>query len=239
MSHYDVLGISRNSSLEEIEKAYRKLAIQYHPDLNQGDSSSVEKFKQIADAYEVLKDPDKKSLYDAKSGPIVNDIFKSLFQTNQLIKVKLTLEEVFNGCIKTIKFENEDSFDIKIPPGVQNGAMFKIPGKGKFGSKDAPSDLIIKVALLPHPDFQREDNDLITVKQLTYSQFILGVDIEIDVFGTILKIKVPPKSNVGNFIRCRGQGLPGGDLLVGLELRIPEITKEYEDKIKELQLLET
>lgn len=239
MSHYETLGVSKDASLEDIEKAYRKLALKYHPDVNLGDTSVLEKFKQIADAYEVLRDADKRSQYDAQfSVPNVNDLFKSLFQTNQLVKVKLTLEEVFHGCVKSVKFDNDEGFDIKIPPGVQQGAMFKIPGKGKFGTKDCPSDLIIKVALLPHPDFERQDNNLIATKKLTYSQLILGTDVEINLFGTILKVKVPPKSNVGTQIRCRGKGLAGADLLIRLELKIPEITKEYEEKIRELQLLE-
>jgi len=62
--YYEVLGISRNSNPDEIKKAYRKLAIQYHPDKNPGDKQAEEKFKEIAEAYAVLSDPQKKSRYD-------------------------------------------------------------------------------------------------------------------------------------------------------------------------------
>ena len=61
---YEVLGISRNASPDEIKKAYRKLAIQYHPDKNPGDKSAEEKFKEIAEAYAILSDPEKRSRYD-------------------------------------------------------------------------------------------------------------------------------------------------------------------------------
>ena len=62
--YYEVLGVSKGASAEEIKKAYRKMAIKYHPDKNPGDKESEEKFKEAAEAYDVLSNPDKKSRYD-------------------------------------------------------------------------------------------------------------------------------------------------------------------------------
>lgn len=62
--YYALLGVRRNASLKEIRGAYRKLARKYHPDLNPGDKSAEEKFKQIQEAYEVLSDPKKRQMYD-------------------------------------------------------------------------------------------------------------------------------------------------------------------------------
>ncbi|WP_340063755.1 molecular chaperone DnaJ [Ascidiimonas aurantiaca] len=62
--YYDILGINKGASAAEIKKAYRKKAIEYHPDKNPGDKEAEEKFKQAAEAYEVLSDPDKKAKYD-------------------------------------------------------------------------------------------------------------------------------------------------------------------------------
>ncbi len=62
--YYEVLGISRSADPNDIKKAYRKLAMQYHPDKNQGDTKSEEKFKEVSEAYEVLKDPEKRRRYD-------------------------------------------------------------------------------------------------------------------------------------------------------------------------------
>lgn len=62
--YYKVLGVSRNAPQEEISKAYKKLARKHHPDLNQGDKESEERFKEINEAHEVLKDPEKRKLYD-------------------------------------------------------------------------------------------------------------------------------------------------------------------------------
>jgi molecular chaperone DnaJ len=62
--YYEVLGISRNATPDQIKTAYRKLAMEYHPDRNQGDKEAEDKFKELAEAYEVLRDPNKKSMYD-------------------------------------------------------------------------------------------------------------------------------------------------------------------------------
>lgn len=62
--YYEVLGVDKNASPEELKKAYRKLALQYHPDRNPGDKEAEEKFKEAAEAYDVLSNPDKKARYD-------------------------------------------------------------------------------------------------------------------------------------------------------------------------------
>ena len=62
--YYEVLSVSKNASADEIKKAYRKVAMQFHPDRNPGDKSCEEKFKEAAEAYEILSDADKKAQYD-------------------------------------------------------------------------------------------------------------------------------------------------------------------------------
>jgi len=62
--YYEVLGVQKNANADEIKKAYRKAAIQYHPDKNPGDKEAEEKFKEAAEAYDVLSNPDKRARYD-------------------------------------------------------------------------------------------------------------------------------------------------------------------------------
>src|ERR1700681_323099 len=62
--YYELLGVSRKAPQKEIRQAYRKLARKYHPDLNPGDKSSEEKFKQVQEAYDVLSDSKKRQMYD-------------------------------------------------------------------------------------------------------------------------------------------------------------------------------
>ena len=62
--YYEILGVSKSASESDIKKAYRKLALKYHPDRNPGDNEAETKFKEAAEAYEVLSDSDKRSRYD-------------------------------------------------------------------------------------------------------------------------------------------------------------------------------
>src|SRR5437870_11760121 len=62
--YYQVLGVDRNAGADEIKKAYRKLAVKYHPGKNPGDKEAEEKFKELGEAYEVLCDPNKRAAYD-------------------------------------------------------------------------------------------------------------------------------------------------------------------------------
>src|SRR5918998_984643 len=65
---YKALGVERKASADEIKKAYRKLARQYHPDRNPGDEGAEERFKEIQEAYSILSDPDKRKQYDSGGG---------------------------------------------------------------------------------------------------------------------------------------------------------------------------
>ena len=71
--YYEVLGVSRNASPEDIKRAYRKIAIKYHPDKNPGDKSAEEKFKEASSAYQVLSDPEKRKIYDLRGHAGVHD----------------------------------------------------------------------------------------------------------------------------------------------------------------------
>lgn len=116
---YTVLGVNKNSSQEDIKKTYKKLAKQYHPDLNQNDEVAKEKYKEVVSAYEILGDENKRQRYDS---PIhehsLGDIFASYSQNMQRkqyeksldvkMKVKLSFEEAFIGCTKKVTVSHKN-----------------------------------------------------------------------------------------------------------------------------------
>jgi molecular chaperone DnaJ len=131
--YYSILGVDKGADEKEIKKSYRKLSKQYHPDVNPDDKTAEEKFKEIADAYSVLSDPQKKSNYDQFgsadgnpygggdpfSGGGMGDIFDQFFGGGQRrsqfrkprgrdlrVTLHLTLEEIYSGVEKKIKYKH-------------------------------------------------------------------------------------------------------------------------------------
>ena len=116
---YDVLGVSRDVSPAELKKAYRRLAMKYHPDRNGGDDTAQDRFKEIQKAYEVLKDPEKRAAYDrfgeagvagmggarAQDFGDINEIFGDLF-VRAYTAVKLDEFEEFNQVISSWEREH-------------------------------------------------------------------------------------------------------------------------------------
>jgi molecular chaperone DnaJ len=132
MDYYEILEVSRTATKEEIKKAYRRLAMKYHPDRNPGDKEAEEKFKLINEAYQVLSDDEKRAIYDryGKEGlegrgysqnfsfedifDMFNDIFGGGFSTqdysmpyemDRAIEVELEFEEAVYGVSKEIEIE--------------------------------------------------------------------------------------------------------------------------------------
>lgn len=111
MTLYDILGINKKSSIEEIKKQYKLLALKYHPDRNK---NTEEKFKEITKAYDILGNPDKKKFYDSMGSKLKNTNIESIFellnkmfqQENNIPKVtgivKMTTQELYHNNIKKV-----------------------------------------------------------------------------------------------------------------------------------------
>lgn len=120
-NYYETLGVEKTATQEEIKKAYRKLSLQYHPDKTGGDKDAEEKFKEIAEAYEILSKPDKRQEYDSGGGRYgetaqdMHDAFREAFFNQHVrrstmgasieVYVALTLEEIYSGANKKISFD--------------------------------------------------------------------------------------------------------------------------------------
>ena len=133
---YNILGVDRNANEEQIKKAYRKKAMEFHPDRNPGNPEAEVKFKEAAEAYDTLSDPNKKSNYDrfgSGGNPFggghghgfdMNDIFSQFGDifggafnrtqkrqskgTDLRIKVTLNIQDILNGCDKKLKYKRHD-----------------------------------------------------------------------------------------------------------------------------------
>ena len=93
--YYEILGVGRGATPEEIKKAYRKLAVQYHPDKNPGDKVAEEKFKEASNAYSVLSDPEKRRVYDTRGHAGVDGMGFEGYRTMDDIFANLNLDDIF------------------------------------------------------------------------------------------------------------------------------------------------
>lgn len=164
MDEYDVLGIDKGSTIDEIKKAYKKLATTYHPDRYYGDDT---KFKQINEAYNSIIQK-KTNIHDNKS---INTI--SMPDITETITI--TLEQIFTGCnipINIIRNKHLCSESITIPSGYTNPEL-TIKNRGhNYGLYS--SNLIIYIKCLPHNKFTLDGNNLIYTLNISLIESIVG-----------------------------------------------------------------
>lgn len=332
---YEVLGLQKGASDEEIKKAYRKLAKQYHPDLNPGNAESEAKFKEVNDAAQVLGDPEKKAKYDqfghAAFDPSqgfggfegggfggFGDIFGDLGdlfgfgggggQRNGPRKgesiragVRISFEEAAFGCKKDISVQRVEAcpdcegsgcadgstpevcsechgsgsvrvqqrtpfgvvqssapcrkcggtgkiihnpcptcrgksnirrnrkINVNIPSGIDHGQTISIRGQGSAGSAGGPmGDLLVTVEVRDHEIFERDGSSVLAAVDVTFTQAVLGADIEVPTLDGKVKLTVPEGTQPGTVFRLRGKGIPflrgsgRGDQFVTVNVSVPK-----------------
>ena len=200
--YYKLLGVERGSAAEAVSKAYKKLARKYHPDLNPGDKQAEEKFKEINEAYEVLKDPEKRKLYD-QLGPN--------WQHGQQFQGEPGFENVhftFNGK----NFDGSgfsDFFETLFGGGGQFGSFGGQAG-GRGGANFGPD---------PFGGFsarQRRGRDVEAELALSLEEVLRGgprtVTLQMSQGPKTLEVNVPAGIREGAKLRLAGQGdpVPGG-----------------------------
>jgi len=188
--YYDVLGVERGASEAEVKKAFRRLARELHPDVNDHDPAAEEKFKAAAEAYEVLSDPERRRVYDAygheglRSGGFpsggagfgsIEDIFQAFFGgglgfevrrgpmrgQDLMHAVELTAVDAMLGKAVRIP-SHEGEREIEIPAGTQHGAQYALRGHGLPGSNGGPpGDLVIVVQVIVPTNLSEEQRELV------------------------------------------------------------------------------
>lgn len=303
--YYKVLGVARNATEEEIKKAFRKLARQYHPDVAKDKKTAESKFKEVNEAYEVLGDATKRKKYDELGvhwkqgggfrpppgwegsfggaggrrqggdfefqfgGTGFSDFFERFFgggggssfgrkspfegragsgerfghreamdQAGSDVEGDLlvTLNEVLAGSVRSVSLKHHDpktgqaetrTFRVRIPAGVQEGQVIRVPGKGGEGVGSGPAgDLYLHVRLEQHPDLRVRGTDLYHDLELAPWEALLGGTVPVPTLDGSVSLKVPPGTVPGQKLRIRGKGLPigdgtRGDLYAVISLQVP------------------
>ena len=233
--YYEVLGVPRTATSEEIKRAYRQAARKHHPDLQPASerAKAAERFKEINEAQEVLTDPDKRARYDAlganwKGGEQVEDagdagdLFESFFGRRGGRDVRFTMpgadveaemsvsfDDLRHGGRRRLTLGEGRSIEVDIPVGVREGTTLRVAGKGEPGINGGPpGDLYLRLRLIPHPGFRVAGDDIETDLSLWPWQAVLGGEVRVDTPEGAVTLKVPPGTQNGRRLRLRGRGLP-------------------------------
>jgi len=254
MDHYSVLGVNRTASDKEIKQAYRKLAMEHHPDRTGGDDT---KFKQINEAYDVLKDPQKKAAYDNPQAQFnsnafsdnfgnFNDIFSNMFgggfqqrhgprNKDISIPVKLSLEEVFSGKNLRLRYKTTrgiEEAEVTIPPYIQNGQTVQFRGLGDNAVSDFPrGNLNVLVNYIRHHYWNIDGPHLKAKETIPLISLLKGTHIFVkSLEGSDIKVNIPRGTKPGTTLSITGHGLPlnnrqRGNAYIKIDTVMPKLTE--------------
>jgi DnaJ-class molecular chaperone len=290
---YEVLGVERSATEQQITSAYRKLAKKHHPDVNPGKKDAEEKFKEIAQAYDLLSDKEKRAKFDRGEidasgqetaqaqerygarnfyhrygddagrtkyradfgeGEVdlddldLESIFGSAFRggrargfgtrdfrgsdfaetefkvpgANMRYALNVDFIDAAKGAVKRLTLPDGKTLDVTIPPGLKDGQVLRLKGKGQPGFNGGPTgDALIEVNVNPHPRFRREGDDVVIEVPITLKEAILGAKIEVPTLDGTVALTVPANSTTGKRLRLRGRGIKGGHQQVELKVILP------------------
>ncbi len=241
--YYDILGVNKDDSTDEIKKAYRKLARKYHPDLNPGDKAKEKQFKEVNEAYEILSDPKKREEYDQFGkasfegaqgfegfrdqdfGFGADDLFSDIFSTfrhdevpmkgaDLATSLDISLEEAFRGATKSMNLTREVSCRTCGGSGAESSQICS-RCKGTGSVKQSRG-----VFRLSQPCSSCKGQGKTVTKVCSSCQGRGSTPST----GTV-KVKIPPGADTGSRLRLKGmggagrKGGPPGDLYIELSVK--------------------
>jgi DnaJ-class molecular chaperone len=273
---YVTLGVKKDATQDEIQKAYRRLAKKLHPDLNPGNKAAEEKFKELSAAYDLLNDPDKRARFDrgeidasgterprqqyyrdfadqggwsaytsnagfsdfgdyAGAEDILSEIFgrggrPGRRRRGQDVHYHLDLSflDAVNGGKQSIGLPDGTTLDVNIPPGMRDGQVLRLKGKGRPAAGDGPpGDALIEISVRPHPYFTRKGDDIYVDLPISLKEAVLGTKVKVPTPSGTVTAAVPKWSSTGRVLRLKGRGTPRpngskGDEYVTLKLMLPQ-----------------
>lgn len=242
---YQILGVAPGCSESELKSAYKKAAMQHHPDRG-GDE---EQFKRVTEAYEIIKNGGPQQ---QNHNSYHFDDFAQQFgwhfnfdprnprhqpkNADVNVSYHITLEEVVTGVNKDIRInlpnQRHRDVSIQIPPGIKHGDRMRFQGCGENSIQGLqPGDLYVTVLEQRHPRFERHQNNCITVKPLTLRQALTGDTVVVEgLSDKKYSLKIPAGTQPDSKFRIPRAGFPVmnssniGDLIVAVKIKIPAIT---------------
>jgi curved DNA-binding protein len=212
--YYAILGVARDASIEEIKKVYRRLARQYHPDMNQGNKEAEEKFKDINEAYDVLSDTDKRAEYDQ---------YSKYWKKGSSSKTARTAKAWDNGKERNgrsgdqIDYSNFEDFDKFLDQllgrrrETRTATATDVNPRASVGVADPFRPGTNKVSYTVRPPRKDIEARLALPLEKAYTGGTERIRLE---DGRSLEVKLPPGMVNEQRIRLRGQGIEGGDLFL-------------------------
>ena len=245
--HYQILGVAKNATPDELKKAYRRLASIHHPDKG-GDTAE---FQKIQVAYDILSDPQKRQQYDNPmpqgnpfgshpggfhfnmNGFNMDDLFGQMFKqhqhNNNVFRTTfwISLEQVYKGGEEVLKLQTPSGMHmvrVNIPKGIMDG------GQVRYEKVIESNDLIVEYRIHNHLKYERKMNDLYCNHSISVLDLIVGSSFEFTtISGKTLEVSVPPKTQPFMHLKLAGHGMPihgtnaYGDQIILLKSFIPDI----------------
>ncbi|MCU0568716.1 MAG: J domain-containing protein [Oculatellaceae cyanobacterium Prado106] len=215
-NYYSILGVPRDSTIEEIKKAYRKLARTYHPDLNPGDKSAEEKFKDLGEAYEVLSDSGKRAQYDQYSRFWKQGGFQEATprtpawgnRGNRSGVMDFGKYRDFNSFVDQLLNRDEPK---RREPQRSDSSKPEARDSYQPGTRKKASPASTASTASP----RNAEAQLTVPLERAFTGGRERIRLE---DGRSLEVNMPPGMFTGQKVRLRGQGISGGDLYLQIEV---------------------